>query len=177
MAMSIKANLSLDQESVSDIVRSLKVIPGAALRASRRATSKTLTTLRRAVLRDIAGKAGIPQKILAGRVFIKRPTAQKNRGLLWVGVKPIPAHRLGEPRQTKKGVRVGRRSFPDAFIWQPGKTKLVFRRKDKRRLPIQLEQIELDSDSRKYLELARDRYPVVLVQEANFEIKKSLRKI
>ena len=106
--------------------------------AAARALRRTAQWLRTHSSREIAQELRITQSPIRHRYNIfSRATAGEVK--LWVGLQPIAVHYLGTPKQTTDGVSVGHRSYDGAFI-SPMKSsqRLVFRRKGRERLPIEL---------------------------------------
>jgi hypothetical protein len=110
--------------------------------AAKRAAIRTREWLRTQVTREIASTTGVPRKALKERV---RRGSKENDGawysdgqaVLWIGLQDIPAHYLGKPRQTKKGVRVRKHFFDKAFTVSIGEqAPKVWKRAGKSRLPI-----------------------------------------
>lgn len=156
-------------------------MPAASERAMKRALRKLSTWLRRQVLRAASQASGIPQKFF--KQSMRYHTAVVREGgspvgvQVWVGTNPIPAHRLGAVRWTRRmqGARVGRRSYPGSWSWGYGKTgRAVMRRRGAGKLPIDrvdehvhdpvvaaLRAIETE---------ARRRFERLLVQELNYAL-------
>lgn len=82
----------------------------AAKRALKRLRKHIVTTSKR----ETAAEAKVPQKALTNRYKGDPPD---EKGLtIWAGCWNIEPSRVGTPRQTKAGVRVGRWFFPGAFL-------------------------------------------------------------
>lgn len=113
---------------------------GQAGKATREAARDAMRKLRAHVLavsrKEAAAEADVPEAALKRR-WISDP-AGPNGLRVWVGTNPIPLDRLGTPKQTKIGVKVGRRpEIPGAFIPKKGgRRKVVFERLGRARLPI-----------------------------------------
>ena len=98
-------------------------------KAITRANRKLIAWLKRQTVRELAQATGVPQKAITPRIRI---TQNQSAGTitLWVGLNPIEAQRVGQPRQTRSGVRVGRRLFSRAFVARVfDSTPKVWRRK------------------------------------------------
>lgn len=102
-----------------------------------RALRKTGAWLRTHSVRELGRELGIVQAPLRQR-FKLYPRLKDGEVKVWVGLRPLSVHYLGNPRQTVDGVRVGRKTFDGAFI-NPMRSrhKLVWRRKGRERLPIE----------------------------------------
>ncbi|NDY41254.1 hypothetical protein G3N55_00115 [Dissulfurirhabdus thermomarina] len=84
--------------------------------ARTRALRRTAREIRTQVRREAARELRIPQRALSGRLYLSRVRPGDEAAALWIGTLPVPAVAVGRPRQTKKGVRVGRRSWRGAFV-------------------------------------------------------------
>lgn len=118
-----------------------QVVGGASKKldlAAARALRRTAQWLRTHSTREISQELRITQSPIRHRYNVfSRSTA--NEVKLWVGLQPISVHYLGTPKQTTDGVAVGHRRYDGAFI-SPMKSShsLVFRRKGRERLPIEM---------------------------------------
>jgi hypothetical protein len=106
----------------SELAESLGALPQQVRTAATWAARHTRDWLRTQVLRDLNEELGTKKKRLRMR-FRKggngRNTMSKNSSMatLWIGVNPIGVEALKHKlRQTKNGVRVGKRFFPGAFV-------------------------------------------------------------
>ena len=194
--------IRFDDQEAQRILDALKAIPGAAVNASIRAANKTMTRVRRQVLRHLATRNQLPQKVFKGRVFLRRANRKmaKVEAGVWIGTRPIDASRLGEMRKTRTGYRAGKRYFPSAFeATMPSGFAGVFMRAPQgyapkrsrgskgwtdgrprtssRNLPIVKPYIEIDLGGQVILDNMQSDYLKTLAQEANFEMQKALGKI
>ncbi len=137
--------------------------------AAKRAFRKTLKWLRGQVITYATKELGILRKALNERWFIDLATTT-----LWMGLNPVAAHRAGRARQTKTGVKVGSYDFDGAFVgsMNSNKSLLVMSRIGKRRLPIEVEYVEVNEEVslafNKYKNLAAARFEIIFKQELNF---------
>lgn len=89
--------------------------PKAMVKAQRRAINKTLGWLRTHIARDVGRAHGIAMRAVRQRLRAYTIKGSATSGKLWFGINPIAASRTGRPRQTQKGVSVGRRRYAGAF--------------------------------------------------------------
>lgn len=85
-------------------------------KATQRAMKKTMRWLRKHIAKDLATALGVTQKSIKHRLTL----TQAGKGahgvhILWLGTAPMAVEMVGKPRQTKRGVTVGKRKFPGAF--------------------------------------------------------------
>lgn len=112
------SHVRVDQRGVDEVLEALRLTPAAITRATQRALRKLGQWLLRKVQRDVSKTEHIALNVLRHRFRVYADSRVKI-GLAvkaWFGTRPIPADRLGNPRQTRTGVRVGKRSFPHAFL-------------------------------------------------------------
>jgi len=82
-----------------------------------RALRETAKWVRRVSLRNAARKLRIPQKSLQYRFYLSKIPRGASEAELRIGTLPIPVSRVGNPRQSAKGTKVGRLPFfRGAFI-------------------------------------------------------------
>ena len=93
----------------------LTASPSDVRRAERRALRRTITWVRKQMLREGAQEFRVPQARLkkANRASI---STADHGARSWLGIDPIRAGYLGKPRQQKRGARVGKHTFPGAFV-------------------------------------------------------------
>lgn len=132
-----------DLQHLNDGGNVYRAVASALLRAGRTVVSRSA--------REIAKDSGLPVRLVRGR-FSRDVNAQGRRRLraVWrARLGPVPVHALGTARTTRRGVAVGRRSYPGAFLArdQHGRES-VFRRKGPSRLPIEKITVPLvDADA------------------------------
>jgi len=84
--------------------------------ASKRAMKKTIRWLRTRVAREVSQALGISQKAFKQRLTSTSSGSGADLAhILWMGVAPLAVEMIGKPRQTKKGVSVGKRKYAGAF--------------------------------------------------------------
>ena len=152
-----------------------KVIP----KAQSMALNKTGSKLRTATVRGASRRTGIKQKILRPRINFKgrlRATPRRLAATMIVNARPVPVHQLGKPKQTKRGVNIGRQhKFPGAFIPRDGGP--VFRREGPSRLPIERIDIPILDDAQSAAQsamrdVAQREYPIELERAINQQLRK-----
>ncbi|MCD6527006.1 MAG: hypothetical protein J7K75_08475 [Desulfuromonas sp.] len=126
------------------LAEKLGALPEQVRNAATWAARHTRDWLRTQVLRDLNAELGTTKKRLAMR-FRKggngRNTMSKDTTMatLWIGVNPMGVEALKlKLRQTKSGVRVGKRYYPGAFVadvYGTGKPG-VWKRLGRKRLPL-----------------------------------------
>jgi hypothetical protein len=122
------------------LTRRMLEIGQDAPKANARAVNKTLSTLKTATVRALAGELGLRNKDITPAIALQRATYGRQIGTLTVTGKRMPLIAFGA-RQTKAGVSYrlpgGRGLIPSGFIatMRSGHTG-VFARRTKRRLPI-----------------------------------------
>ncbi|WP_419832784.1 hypothetical protein [Endozoicomonas atrinae] len=191
--MLIEQEVSGDIEELTTL---FKHSPEKAEQAIQRALAKLSRWAERQVLRDMSRRMNVSQKILKElnriRVRLKKSYGSKERYLtLWIGINEVGAHRLGNPRQTRRGVRVSSHRFwENSFLMQPVNTsrKLIFERKDnwqhryqqsKRSgrwmwmgLPLEKKTVRIDVEAetslKKVSPLLVNRFTDLLHQELNY---------
>lgn len=133
--------------------------------AAARALRRTAQWLRTHSSREIAKELRITQSPIRHRYNVYSKSTS-NEVKLWVGLRPISVHYLGDPKQTQTGVSVGHRQYDNAFI-SPMKTshKLVFRRKGRERLPVERVVEDWESPAMNALERWEKRAQVHFIEQ------------
>ncbi|MGI9278339.1 MAG: hypothetical protein ACR2PX_01760 [Endozoicomonas sp.] len=133
----MKLELELD-DRVEAMIALFQNTPEKVNLATRRALRKLSRFAERHTLRELARQQGITQKKLKelGRVKVNlyqpgERGSDSYRLVVWIGAFDIPAHHLGQPKQTKSGVRTGMHVWSGAFLIQPvnAPKPMVFKRK------------------------------------------------
>ena len=174
--------LNITADGLDQVAARIGAYPFEIEAASKRTVSKATRFAVGEVRKGISASLGIPQKVLRDRRRIaSRP------GLVWVGIKPIAAAYLGKPRQTKRGAKAGRMSYPGAFVSKTSSGHVgIFRRvlpstrwskgRSRKWAPnLPLEEVkEPITGASAIVESVRqktaDRIPVLFRQELNFEV-------
>jgi hypothetical protein len=111
--------VSLELNFAQQIARANLVIqatPAQLQKAAVRAQRKTLQWVRTRIAREMAQALGVSQKAFKHRLSISTlGKGSEQVHILWFGSLPLSADALARPRQTRKGVTVGRRSWKGAF--------------------------------------------------------------
>lgn len=194
----MKLDLELDS-TVDELIEQFGHAPEKVSKAIVRSLRKLSRFAERRVLRELARRQNISQKVLKslGRVKVslyrRGDRAGQNYSLiLWVGALDIPAHYLGKPIQTRRGVQTGRRFWDGAFLMQPVNAThpMVFERKEEWRhkfqrskksgrmmwmgLPLEKKKVAIwDSASavlQKLEPVLLDRFATLMEQELNYEL-------
>ncbi|MCA9674438.1 MAG: phage tail protein [Myxococcales bacterium] len=107
-------------------------------RATASALLRAGTTVVSRSSREIAKASGLPARLVRGRFGRIRNAGFRRLVARWrVRLSPAPVRVLGAVRQTRRGVTVGRRSYPGAFIARNKHGHdAVFRRQGPPRLPL-----------------------------------------
>lgn len=84
--------------------------------ARTRALRDMRKVIKTAVLQRVSKEKRIPQKALAGRIYFSNVPNGAQALTTWVGAWKLSLFKAGTPKQTKKGVSVGRLRYPGAFI-------------------------------------------------------------
>lgn len=123
---------------LADLER-LNRVGGDVYRATASALLRAGTTVVSRASREIAKDSGLPAKLVRGRFGRVENTGARRLRATWrARLSPVPVRVLGTARETRRGVSVGRRSYPGAFIARSRHGKdAVFRRKGRARLPIE----------------------------------------
>lgn len=173
--MSEFLRVEIDVKQTFDLMRHLK--PAAMQNAWRRTLRKTTVWIKGQTARAVAKETRIPQKVLRSRVYFFLKSY--DTGKVWLGLNAVEAERLGNPRQTRSGVTVGRHRFKSAWMMSNiAPNGPVYRRIGKKRLPY--ERVKLDwaqageSAFRSIASLAEQRLLAILRQEVNYEIHKAI---
>ncbi len=132
----MQLTIELD-ETLHRLTAELNDSPEKVNHAIRRAMTKLSRFAERQVLRELSRRVSVSQALLNNlgrvKVTLEPPGRRGNDGyqvVIWVGLSAIPAHYLGYPRQTRSGVRVGRRFWQGGFLMQPVNSShaMVFKR-------------------------------------------------
>lgn len=157
-----------------------RVLSENAVRAAwRRALKKTGKWVKTYVAKGVSREVKIPQKVLRERLYFFL-RSKMMEGKVWLGANPIEAHRIGTPRQTRRGVTVGRLRFDGAWIYRSkhssSKDGKVFRRVGAARAPFEMVRYEWDEVGQRVFQevagRAEERMMLILEQELNYEIHK-----
>lgn len=156
-----------DAHDLDTVKQRLNALRGPQARqAMRYAISDATRWASTRAIRGLSASKRIKQAIIRRRVRAKLPTAIKIRGEVWVGVGGIRAIDIGRATEAQIGTYVqgagGRHVFPHAFIAKmppqggSGQHTGVFRRKGRKRLPIDEVRVELQPEAGRILMGTRD---------------------
>jgi len=139
-------------ESVGENVKNMS---GAASVAMMRTLRQLKTKIKSEGVKAAAATSGTPQKYWRRSMRAHAALDALNIGgvtftsgvvTLWLGTNPVPVHRLGPVRWTRrmKGARVSRKRYPGTWSWGPGSATgpAVMRRDGDERLTISREEME-----------------------------------
>lgn len=170
--------------SIARAERELGALPDGIARARRRALRKLMTWLSRHVLRTVSGATAITQRTL--KTLMRVQDSLTEDGItIWIGTNPIPAHRLGTIRWTRRmqGARAGRRLFPGTWSWPAARRTagLVMERTGRfgRRNNPALERIDrvdvpIDTQVRRAIDglmpEIEQRYQTLMLQELRYQL-------
>ena len=102
-------------QAISAMLGAIQSLDKTAKEAAQAALRKVRTHVVAVSKRETAAEVGVRQKDIAGRYESDPPGPNGLR--VWVGTNPLPLVALGQPRQTKASVNVGRKKkFPGAFL-------------------------------------------------------------
>lgn len=140
MQISVRADVKKMTRDLTKVQK--KIVP----KVTSQALNKTGKQVRTQAVRQVSAMAGIRQKLVRSRLRFQsfsKPT--RLRLIISAWFMPILAFKVGNARETSTGVKVGKRSFGNAFIaTMPSGHIGVFARIGKPRLPIKEESINLN---------------------------------
>lgn len=108
-------NLTISRDDVAPIIQQFAATEKQVNRAAVRALKKVAGNIGVQVKKDVAQAAQIPQKALGNRVYAE-PVQGEPVLRIWFGAYSVPISALGEPKEGKAAVRVGKRRFARAFV-------------------------------------------------------------
>lgn len=136
-----------------------RIVPQVAAQALNRAAA----AVRTATVREVSGAKSVRQKLVRGRVRVRK--ASKMKLTAWINVRPgpMPVVLTGNARQTRSGAKVGRRLIAGGFVAQGRRRVAVFKRDGAARLPISEQMIEMQPEIGAFTErnvrtVGRDRF-------------------
>ena len=177
----------LDKQ-INSYIRKLRKIKNVeVLRANASALNKGTRTIRAKSLKAISAETRVPQKLLRKRIFSNKATAKKQSAQIKSFIKPVSASSLLTKNQinnklgtgtNRRGVTAKGYKWQGAFI-QRGKNENlhVFRRKGKKRLPLEVIKVPIDASAQRVLPKVARRfmktgYPRLLKQDLKFRLSK-----
>ncbi|MGQ5522644.1 hypothetical protein ACUHMQ_05205 [Chitinimonas sp. PSY-7] len=153
----------------------------AVRNAWRRAMRKTGNWVKTHVAKVLSPELKIPQKVLKQRLYFFL-RSKMMEGKVWLGINPIEADRLGQPRQNRTGITAGRHRFEQAWIYQGkqgGQQGKVFRRVGRARTPYTRVHLDIDDAGERAFRAvtaqAEARLLAIFEQELRWEINKVKR--
>lgn len=135
MRVSVKG----DVRAVLEDLRRLDAADGPVHAATASALLRAGTTVVSRSSREIAKRSGLPARLVRGRFGRVGNRGRRRLAAVWrVRLSPVPVRILGTARENRRGVNVGRRAYPGAFLATGSHGQAgVFRRKGAPRLPIE----------------------------------------
>lgn len=173
--MSSTLKIELDVKQVLDLMHGLP--PAAMQNAWRRTLRKTSVWVKGQTAKAVSKETRIPQKLLRQRLYFF--LRNRDTGKVWLGLNAVEAHRLGKPRQTRKGVTVGRHRFDGAWVMKnTAPDGPIYRRTGKDRLPYEMVKFDWSASGeagfKEAAARAEERLMVILRQEVNYELQKAI---
>ena len=177
----------LDKQ-IKSYIKKLRKIKGVEVpRANASALNKVSRTARARSVRGVSAETRVPQKLLRKRIFLNKATAKKQSAQIKNFVKPVSASGLLTKNQidkklgtgtNRRGVTAKGYKWQGAFI-QRGKNENihVFRRKGKKRLPIEVIKVPINASAQRVVpkvvrRLMKTDYPRLLKQDLKFRLSK-----
>lgn len=147
--------------------------------AWRRTLKKSSRWIATQTAKAISQQTKIPQKLIKKRLYFFPKSASS--GKVWLGLNPLPAHHLGQPKQTRTGVSVGRYHFAGAWLMRyRAPNGPVFRRLTPKSARYGTVTVAWSSAGEAaFTAVARQLRPrllTVLAQEVNYAIHQALAK-
>jgi hypothetical protein len=117
--------------------------------AAVRALNKTALWLRSQSAKEISDELKIKMKLIRQKFQIIKASKTNLEALVVANLYGFKAVKLGTPKQTASGVSIGKHKFPGAFVAKMPKTGHVgvFKRKNRKRLPIREQYFFLDPEA------------------------------
>lgn len=141
-------HIELDHDDLERLIHTL-LTPAAIKRVQVRAINETTAAIKSRLLRELPGLTGIPRKALAPRIRAGKARPGFYGGIIgkvWLGVKPIDAMALKDGGPSGQGYEAGGFYFAGGFKANRGAGNTgIFARTTNRRLPIQRQNVRIDS--------------------------------
>lgn len=104
----------------TDLLQKGAALVGATEKQLEAATTSTLRKVKKRIETRIKRRAAkelrIPQRAIGDRFFSNNINPGESVLKVWIGTWAVSPYSIGSPAQTLRGVRVGRRSYPGAFL-------------------------------------------------------------
>lgn len=140
--------IAVSSSGVEELAAELGALPDQTRRATRSAIRRTIKWAHGQARKAVAEEVGVAQKLISARV---RMSSGDDWGQVWISLMPVAVKQSIFPRmrQTQAGVSVlakSRYQFGGAFIaTMPSGLVGAFKRRGNRRLPIDLQKIEINT--------------------------------
>jgi hypothetical protein len=136
-----------------------------------RTLRKTGAWIKSQTAKEVSTETKIPQKELRRRLrYYLKGYGEK----VWLGLRPLAAHRLGKTKRTRTGVTAGKFRFPGAFTFGNKSGKPAFYRRNGQ---VELARLEWDEAGKKAFENVAGRIEarlqIIMKQELNYELMKA----
>lgn len=152
-------------ELLSDLDRSRKRV----IKAMRRTDRKMFAWLNREVKKITSKTLGLPAKRITENKRIASKKRRQGGGGVWIGLNPLKAHWIGG-RQLKKGAKVGKEVFPNA--WWNEKHSVFFRRDSRGKLDVLKIDVadKVEPRLKRIVPAARKRFKEIFKQELHYAL-------
>lgn len=167
----IDLSYTLDPASLRAAQRQLGLLEKQVEAAARRVIRKAGRWVQTQVSREASRELRITQRLLRGRLrqYARQSGLQQK---VWVGLRGMPAERLGAVVRSGRGVRAGRHFFEGGF--QSRGRGAVLARVGRRRLPLERQVLDIARAGAQALEHAGDgverRLAELMRQELRYEL-------
>lgn len=143
--------ISVDKQ-IQKILQEINALPEQVLQASISAMNRTADWLKGKLAKDISAQKRVKLKLIRDRISVQRASKRDRHATLFCNFKSIRVKDLGGVKQTPIGVVAGGKMYPHAFIANLGKNTGVYRRKTKKRFPLESVTIQIFDDAAKAIE-------------------------
>lgn len=135
----------------AEVQRVIDALPQTIFKAQRSAISTTTTWAKKELQSRMIGKTGMPAKVF--RQFRVKSRRDREKGVVWLGVKQVKAAYAGKMSQDVGGAFAGAYYFEGGFVAKmKSGHESIFKRLGKSRLPIAEQTVNIDIG----LEVAED---------------------
>lgn len=148
-------NLQFDADELDTVALELGATEEAFDKAVAAACRKMAEWLKAQSVKGLAHELGIRQKVIRQRLrtFRMQRAGPGGEYKLFYGLDPIGYIRLGTPRKTAKGVRVGKFFIKEGFVAKDkGAHVRVFKRRGRARLPIEVQKLDIEPKAAPWIE-------------------------
>lgn len=162
------------QQRLLERVGGKSEVDRAVSRVINRGGSKIVTL----TVRNTSRAVGVKQKVIRGRVKLKRSNPQTRNAFVFFNARDVSAMSLGAT-QAQKGFRAGKRNWSKAFSHNGG--KLILQRRGQQRYPLEVPRVRIDkqlegSASHAINIVTNVDMPRDMDRELDFRISRKLQK-